>query len=71
MIRRYLYKPDADEGDTRFNDNKRLHVFLADVSGGTARQLTSGDHSEHSIDWSPAENEILFVSNRDQTRPVL
>ena len=32
VIRRYLYKPDADEGYTRFNDNKRLHIFLADVS---------------------------------------
>jgi dipeptidyl aminopeptidase/acylaminoacyl peptidase len=65
VIRRYLYKPDADEGDTRFNDNKRLHIFVADVSGGAARQLTSGDHSEHSIDWSPGGDEIVFVSNRE------
>ena len=65
VIRRYLYKPDADEGDTRFNDNRRLHIFVADVSGGAPRQLTSGDHSEHSIDWSPRGDEIVFVSNRE------
>ena len=39
--------------------------FLADVAGGAPRQLTSGDHSEHSIDWSPGGDEIVFVSNRE------
>ena len=29
------------------------------------RQLTSGEHSEHSIDWSPGGDEIVFVSNRE------
>ena len=29
------------------------------------RQLTSGQYYEHSIDWSPAGDEILFVSNRE------
>ena len=65
VIRRYLYKPDADEGSTRFNDNKRLHIFLAEVAGGAVRQLTSGAHSEHSIDWSRGTGEIAFVSNRE------
>ena len=65
VIRRYLYKPDADEGNSRFNDNKRLHIFLAAVAGGAPRQLTSGEHSEHSIDWSPGGDEIVFVSNRE------
>jgi dipeptidyl aminopeptidase/acylaminoacyl peptidase len=63
VIRRYLYKPDADEGGTRFNDNKRLHIFLVDAAGGAPRQLTSGDHYEHSLDWSPRGDEILFASN--------
>ena len=27
VIRRYLYKPTASEGNTRFNDNRRVHVF--------------------------------------------
>ena len=64
VITRYLYKPTATEGETRFNDNRRTHIFIADLSTGDARQLTSGNFYEHSIDWSPAGNEIVFVSNR-------
>jgi dipeptidyl aminopeptidase/acylaminoacyl peptidase len=65
VIRRYLYKPDADEGLTRFNDNKRLHIFEVDLASGKVRQLTDGNHYEHSIDWSPNGEEIAFVSNRE------
>ena len=65
VITRYLYKPDCDEGLTHFNDNRRLHIFVADVSSGQIRQLTDGTHYEHSIDWSPDGREIAFVSNRE------
>ena len=65
VITRYLYKPDYAEGNTRFNDNLRLHIFVAEAAGGAVRQLTSGDHYEHSIDWSPDGKELLFVSNRE------
>ena len=53
VITRYLYKPDAEEGLTRFNDNRRRHIFLVDVAGGPARPLTTGNFEEHSIDFSP------------------
>ncbi len=65
VITRYLYKPTAAEGLTRFNDNRRLHIFVADVASRQVRQLTDGPHYEHSIDWSPKGDEILFVSNRE------
>jgi dipeptidyl aminopeptidase/acylaminoacyl peptidase len=65
VITRYLYKPDYWEGSTRFNDNRRRHIFLIDASGGEPRQLTSGTYEEHSIDWSPDGSEILCVSNRE------
>jgi dipeptidyl aminopeptidase/acylaminoacyl peptidase len=65
VITRYLYKPDAGEGMTRFNDNQRLHIFAVDVSSKQVRQLTSGIYDEHSIDWSPDGKEILFASNRE------
>jgi len=64
VITRYLYKPTASEGLTRFDDNRRTHVFVADIDGGSVRQLTKGDYYEHSIDWSPASDDVLFVSNR-------
>jgi dipeptidyl aminopeptidase/acylaminoacyl peptidase len=65
VITRYLYKPDAGEGMTRFNDNQRLHIFVVDVATKQVRQLTKGDTDEHSIDWSPDGKEILFASNRE------
>jgi dipeptidyl aminopeptidase/acylaminoacyl peptidase len=65
VITRYLYKPDAGEGSTRFNDNQRLHIFVVDVRSKQVRQLTQGNFDEHSIDWSPDGKEILFVSNHE------
>ena len=65
VISRYLYKPDASEGMTRFNDNQRLHIFAVDVASKQVRQLTRGIYDEHSIDWSPDGKEILFASNRE------
>lgn len=65
VITRYLYKPDAGEGMTRFNDNQRLHIFVVDVTTKQVRQLTQGDFDEHSVDWSPDGKKILFGSNRE------
>jgi dipeptidyl aminopeptidase/acylaminoacyl peptidase len=65
VITRYLYKPDADEGNSRLNDNKRLHLFTVDVATAAVTPLTSGDFYEHSVDWSPKGDEILFASNRE------
>jgi dipeptidyl aminopeptidase/acylaminoacyl peptidase len=65
VITRYLYKPDAREGMTRFNDNQRLHLFLVDIATKQVRQLTQGNYDEHSIDWSPDGKQLLFVSNRE------
>jgi dipeptidyl aminopeptidase/acylaminoacyl peptidase len=65
VITRYLYKPTASEGNSHFNDNKRLHIFVVDAATGVSRQLTKGTHYEHSIDWSPNGKEIAFVSNRE------
>ncbi|HEY1949562.1 MAG TPA: S9 family peptidase [Bryobacteraceae bacterium] len=65
VITRYLYKPTASEGLTHFNDNKRLHLYSIDIASKQSKQLTSGIYDEHSIDWSPDGQEILFVSNRE------
>jgi dipeptidyl aminopeptidase/acylaminoacyl peptidase len=65
VITRYLYKPTAGEGSTRFNDNRRTHVFVADVGTRQVTQLTDGTTYEHSIDWSPRGDAIVFVSNRE------
>ena len=68
MITRYLYKPTAAEGNSHFNDNKRLHIFVVDVATGKSRQLTNGVHYEHSIDWSPGrQGDRLRFESRAQT----
>jgi len=63
VITRYLYKPDAGEGMTHFNDNQRLHIFVVDVATKQTRQLTKGNTDEHSIDWSPDGKELLYLTN--------
>ena len=65
VITRYLYKPTASEGMTRFNDNRRVHIFIFDRITNRVNQLTSGIYYEHSIDWSPLGDEIVFISNRE------
>jgi len=65
VITRYLYKPHGLERHSRFNDNRRLHIFIVGVRSHAVEQLTGGDHHEHSIDWSPDGDEILFISNRE------
>ena len=65
VITRYLYKPDASEGLTRFNDNRRLHLFVVDVASGRIEQLTDGVFYEHSVDWSPNGGDLLYLTNRD------
>jgi dipeptidyl aminopeptidase/acylaminoacyl peptidase len=65
VITRYLYKPDAGEGLTRFNDNQRLHIFLVDIASRQVSQLTQGNFDEHSIDWSPDGKQLVFASNRE------
>jgi dipeptidyl aminopeptidase/acylaminoacyl peptidase len=65
VITRYLYKPDAGEGMTRFNDNRRLHIFVLDVASKQIHQLTQGIYDEHSIDWSPDGKQIIFASNHE------
>ena len=71
VITRYLYKPDAAEGMTRFNDNRRLHLFVADVSSGRIEQLTDGNYYEHSIDWSANGRTAVPLEPRRRRRRVL
>ena len=71
VITRYLYKPDAGEGMTRFNDNQRLHIFTVDVATKQVRQLTQGIFDEHSIDWSPGrQGDSLCIEPRTESGRV-
>ncbi|MEK6630775.1 MAG: hypothetical protein AABY89_08575, partial [Acidobacteriota bacterium] len=65
VITRYLFKPNASEGLTRFNDNRRLQIQMVDLVTREPRPLTDGDFYNHSLEWSPKGDDILFVSNRE------
>jgi dipeptidyl aminopeptidase/acylaminoacyl peptidase len=49
---------------TAFSDNRTTHIWTVEVVTGKTRQLTKGRFDEHSIDWSPKGDEIVFCSNR-------
>ena len=51
---------------TSFSDNLRSHIFIVSIEDGKVRQLTRGRADEHSINWSPKGDEIVFLSNREQ-----
>ena len=59
VITRLQYK-----SRTSFSDNLRSHIFIVSLDDGKVRQLTRGKFDEHSINWSPRGDEILFLSNR-------
>src|SRR5262249_24585388 len=50
---------------TGINDNRRWHIYVADLAAHTSTQVTNDDRQEHSLTWSPNGDEIAFVSNRE------
>lgn len=60
VITRIQYKSRTD-----LSDNRRSHIYVVPVAGGTPRAITGGDHDEHSIDWGGDGSEIVFLSNRE------
>lgn len=64
VIRRYSYKTSGAGGDY-FTDNRRVQIFKVHLGSGESIQLTDNDYHDHSIDWSPKGDEILFISNRE------
>jgi dipeptidyl aminopeptidase/acylaminoacyl peptidase len=62
VITRYLYRPESG-WPSRFNDNKRVHLFTVDVASGKVTQRTQGDRYEHSADWSPDGKTLVFLQN--------
>jgi dipeptidyl aminopeptidase/acylaminoacyl peptidase len=64
VYERMRYK--TDEGF--LSDQRRKHIWLADVAGGEPRRLTDGDWDDQQLAWSPDGREIAFVSNRSSDR---
>jgi dipeptidyl aminopeptidase/acylaminoacyl peptidase len=50
---------------TGFSDPLRTHVWVTDVERPEPRQLTEGQYYDHALTWSPRNDEIAFLSNRE------
>jgi dipeptidyl aminopeptidase/acylaminoacyl peptidase len=51
--------------DTGWFDDKRSHLWVADVATGAARQITSGEEwNDTDPQWSPDSAHLAFVSDR-------
>ena len=53
----------------REDDAYKAALWIADLDGGNARQLTSGQHRDTAPSWSPDGSKVAFVSNRPAKVP--
>jgi dipeptidyl aminopeptidase/acylaminoacyl peptidase len=54
----------------KMNDQTRSNLWIVDVEGQRARELTHGNWRDFSPAWSPDGKKIAFLSERDETTQV-
>ena len=62
VVTRLSYRRDRQG----YIDDGYRHVFLAPATGGTPRQVTSGNFNHGSPSWSPDGRELVFAGNRNE-----
>ncbi len=60
IVERLSYRRDRQG----FTDTGYRHIFVVPASGGTPRQITSGDFNHSSVEWTPDGASILFSGLR-------
>jgi dipeptidyl aminopeptidase/acylaminoacyl peptidase len=66
VVRRLRYRYDT----LGWRGDVQRHLFLIDVAGGEARQLTDGDWDDLSPAWSTDGQYIAFISGRRPERDI-
>ena len=64
VARRVRYRADT----VGWRGDAFRHIFVVDVDGGEARQLTTGEGEDGSPVWSPDGTKIAFISDRSEGR---
>jgi len=63
VIDRLCYRQEG----VGFIHERRSHLFLIDIAGGEARQLTDGDCDNSSASWSPDGTQLLLFLTGTRT----
>jgi dipeptidyl aminopeptidase/acylaminoacyl peptidase len=64
VIKHLRYRLDT----VGYFDDRRTHIFVADIESGESKQITSGDYYDQQIAWSPDGKRIAFASDREPKR---
>ena len=64
VINQLWYKLDG----VGFIYERRSHLFITSINGGTPQQLTDGDWDDGDAAWSPDGTQIVFASNHAEDR---
>jgi dipeptidyl aminopeptidase/acylaminoacyl peptidase len=62
IVERLLYRRDGQG----FTDEGYRHIFVVPSSGGTPRQLTSGNFDHNGGEWTPDGKAIVFSGQRNE-----
>ena len=60
IVERLDYRQDGQG----FDDDSYRHIFIVPATGGTPRQLTTGDWNHNGVEFTPDGKQILFTSLR-------
>jgi hypothetical protein len=71
LVPRWRISPDGKQvAGLQLTDNRKLQVFVGDLSGGPLRQATrEADHVNRFSGWSPSGKKLLYGVSREPAQP--
>ncbi len=66
VVNRIKYRHDV----LGWRGDGHRQIFVVEIGGGEARQLTHGDYENYAPVWSPDSSQIAFISERSSDRDL-